>query len=169
VAAAVARARDLGYDALARESRGGESAEAVGRRLVSEGLAIIARAAPGRPPWAVIEGGEATVVVPDRHGLGGRNQQTALAAITAVRSPADWPAGLLVASIGTDGEDGPTDAAGGIADATVVATVAAAGLDAGAALDRCDAHPLLAAVGGLVRTGPTGTNVADLRLLLVQA
>jgi len=169
VAAAAARARDLGYDAVARESRASESAEAVGRRLVAEGLALVAQSATGGRPRSVIEGGEATVIVPPGHGLGGRNQQTVLAAITAVRAPADWPAGLLVASIGTDGEDGPTDAAGGIADAAVVARIVTAGLDARAALGRCDAHPVLEAGGGLVRTGPTGTNVADLRLLLAEA
>ncbi len=108
------------------------------------------------------------MIVPASHGRGGRNQQTVLAAAAVVRSPADWPAGLLVASFGTDGEDGPTDAAGGIADAAVVAAIAAAGLDARSALGRCDAHPVLDAGGGLVRTGPTGTNVADLRLLLVR-
>jgi hydroxypyruvate reductase len=74
-----------------------------------------------------------------------------------------------VASIGTDGEDGPTDAAGGSVDAAVVAAIAASGLDPRAAARRCDAHPILAADGGLVRTGPTGTNVADLRLLLAEA
>ena len=175
VAAAAARARDLGYETTARESRAAESADDVGRRLAAEGLALVARAAAGDRPRAVIEGGEATVFVPAAHGIGGRNQQTALAAVTALSSmeslptPAAWPAGLLVASIGTDGEDGPTDAAGGSVDATVVAAIAASGLDPRAAARRCDAHPILAAAGGLVRTGPTGTNVADLRLLLAEA
>jgi glycerate 2-kinase len=175
VAAAAARARDLGYETTAREARGGESADDVGRRLVAEGLALVSQAAAGDRPRAVIEGGEATVIVPAVHGVGGRNQQTALAAVTAlsaataVSAPADWPPGLLVASIGTDGEDGPTDAAGGSVDAAVVAAIAASGLDPRAAARRCDAHPILAAAGGLVRTGPTGTNVADLRLLLAEA
>jgi hydroxypyruvate reductase len=75
---------------------------------------------------------------------------------------------VLLESIGTDGEDGPTDAAGAVADADVVAAITAAGLDVPRALARCDAHPLLTAAGGLVITGPTGTNVADVRLVLVR-
>ena len=75
----------------------------------------------------------------------------------------------MIASVGTDGEDCPTDAAGAVADAAVVAAIDARGLDAALALARCDAYPLLAAAGGLVRTGPTGTNVADMRVVLVSA
>ena len=75
---------------------------------------------------------------------------------------------VLLASIGTDGEDGPTDAAGAVADAEVVAAIMAAGSDVPRALARCAAYPLLAAAGGLVVTGPTGTNVADVRLVLVR-
>ncbi|MFN9941101.1 MAG: MOFRL family protein [bacterium] len=74
---------------------------------------------------------------------------------------------MLLASIGTVGEVGATDAAGAVADADVVAAIAAANLDVPRALARCDAHPVLAAAGGLVITRPTGTNVADVRLVLV--
>jgi len=103
--------------------------------------------------------------VPKDNGLGGRNQQTALAALAEVRARAGaWPAGLVVASVGTDGEDGPTDAAGGLVDAQVAGAIGGAALTA--ALARCDAYPVLAESGGLVRTGPTGTNVADLRIVL---
>jgi hydroxypyruvate reductase len=118
-------------------------------------------------PRAIISGGEATVVVPADHGRGGRNQQTVLAAVAAViRDRGQWPAGLVIASVGTDGEDGPTDAAGGIADAVVAEAIRASSLDIGAALARCDAFPLLDQAGGLIRTGPTGTNVADVRIVL---
>jgi glycerate-2-kinase len=71
--------------------------------------------------------------------------------------------------VGTDGEDGPTDAAGAVADAAIVAAINTRGLDVAGALTRCDAYPLLAASGGLIYTGPTGTNVADVRLVLVSA
>jgi hydroxypyruvate reductase len=115
----------------------------------------------------VITGGEAVVRVPEDHGLGGRNQQTALAALAEVRARAgDWPAGLVMASVGTDGEDGPTDAAGGLIDADVAGVIGGAALTT--ALARCDAYPVLAASGGLIRTGPTGTNVADLRIVLAR-
>ena len=73
-----------------------------------------------------------------------------------------------MASVGTDGEDGPTTAAGGVADSRVVAAIAARGLDVGRAVARRDAHPLLAACGGLVVTGPTGTNVCDVRVILAR-
>jgi hydroxypyruvate reductase len=113
----------------------------------------------------VIAGGEAIVRVPADHGRGGRNQQAALAALADVRARSGaWPHGLLVASIGTDGEDGPTDAAGGLIDQAVAVSIDEAALTA--ALTRCDAYPVLTKAGGLIRTGPTGTNVADLRIVL---
>jgi glycerate-2-kinase len=91
-----------------------------------------------------------------------------LAALVAAAAGAAWPPGLALASIGTDGEDGPTDAAGAVADAAVWALAASAPAAAREALDRCDAHPFLDRIGGLVRSGPTGTNVADLRIVLAR-
>jgi glycerate 2-kinase len=79
-----------------------------------------------------------------------------------------WPPGLLLASLGTDGEDGPTTAAGGVADAEVAAGIAESDLDVAGAVARCDARPLLEATGGLLVTGPTGTNVADIRIVLAR-
>jgi len=175
VDAAAACARGRGYEVTVRQATpGGETdaaAAAVGARLGDEAARLVALTRSDGRPRALIEGGEATVQVPADHGRGGRNQQTVLAARAALGDPASpraWPAGLLVASIGTDGEDGPTDAAGGCVDAAVAAEIAARALDVGRALDRCDAYPLLAAAGGLVRTGPTGTNVADLRIVLAR-
>jgi len=165
VEAAAAAAWSLGYEVAIDTATDGEPAEAVGRRLALRGLERLAEAARDGRKRAVIAGGEAIVRVPADHGLGGRNQQTALAALAEARArDGTWPAGLLVASIGTDGEDGPTDAAGGLIDAAVAASIDAAALTT--ALARCDAYPLLAQSGGLVRTGPTGTNVADLRIVL---
>ena len=164
VEAAAAMAHRLGYDTTVNSSAADdESAAEVGGRLARDAARLLDAAADGRPR-AIVEGGEATVVLPRDHGRGGRNQQTVLAAL-AVWS-GDWPAGLAVASIGTDGEDGPTDAAGGVVDADVAAAVAERRLDVDTAVRRCDAYPLLDAVGGLIRTGPTGTNVADVRLIL---
>ena len=80
-----------------------------------------------------------------------------------------WPAGLVVASAGTDGEDGPTDAAGGMVDREVVQQLVDGGVDVGRAVMRCDAYSALAAADGLIRTGPTGTNVADVRIVLARA
>ncbi|NCY02613.1 MAG: glycerate kinase, partial [Planctomycetia bacterium] len=134
-----------------------------------EAVSLLETARRDGRPLALVGGGEATVTVPPDHGRGGRNQQTTLAAFAAVREHAGgWPDGLLVASIGTDGEDGPTDAAGGVIDATIAAAIVASRRDVRLALARCDAYPLLDAAGGLVRTGPTGTNVADLRIVLAR-
>jgi glycerate 2-kinase len=165
---AAARAAQLaGYEIVASGIPAEGSAEAIGGRMAAEALALVAAAGRDGRPRAIVSGGEATVKVPADHGTGGRNQQTVLAAIAAVRSSgAAWPEGLLIASVGTDGEDGPTDAAGAFADAGVVAAIEGRGLDVGRALARCDAYPLLEAAGGLVRTGPTGTNVADIRVVL---
>ena len=105
-----------------------------------------------------IWGGESTVHLPPNPGRGGRNQHLALA---AARLLPDYPELLLLAA-GTDGTDGPTDAAGGLVDAETCGRVALAGLDPDDCLSRADAGPALAAADALVRTGPTGTNVADL-------
>jgi glycerate 2-kinase len=171
-AAAVAAARQAGYTVVQSADDGGPreaSAEAVGARLATDAAEMLAAARRDGRPRALIAGGEATVTVPADHGLGGRNQQTVLAAIDAVnQTSVPWPTGLLIASVGTDGEDGPTDAAGGCADAAVVAEIARLHLDVPTALARCDAYPLLAAASGLIRTGPTGTNVADIRIVLAR-
>lgn len=173
VAAAATAARQAGYALVHGVVHGGPqeaSAEAVGARLASDAIELLTAAGGDGRPRALIAGGEATVTVPADHGVGGRNQQSVLAAIDALqRTGAPWPTGLLVASFGTDGEDGPTDAAGGYADATVVAEIERLDLDVPRALARCDAYPLLAAAGGLIRTGPTGTNVADIRIVLARA
>ena len=102
-------------------------------------------------------GGESTVRLPPNPGRGGRNQHLALA---AARFLPEYPELLLLAA-GTDGTDGPTEAAGGLVDADTCARVALAGLDADDCLARADSGTALAAAGALVRTGPTGTNVAD--------
>jgi hydroxypyruvate reductase len=171
-AAAAAAARQAGYTLVQSVANGGQqdvSAEAVGARLAADAAEILVATRRDGRPRALITGGEATVTVPADHGLGGRNQQTVLAAVDAVqRTGAAWPAGLLIASVGTDGEDGPTDAAGGYANAAVVAEIERLALNVPRALARCDAYPLLAAAGGLIRTGPTGTNVADIRIVLAR-
>jgi len=169
VAAAVAAARQRGYEIVPAGDTRETSAEAVGHRLAADAVAILAEVHRDGRPRALITGGEATVQVPVDHGRGGRNQQTVLAAIDAIeRAGTAWPEGLLVASVGTDGEDGPTDAAGAYADDTVVAAIARQQLDLHRALARCDAYPLFAAAGGLIHTGPTGTNVADIRIVLAR-
>ena len=97
-------------------------------------------------------------------GRGGRCQEFALAAALEM----DGADGLVALAAGTDGTDGPTDAAGGIVDGQTAGRARALGLDPRARLDDNDANSLLAAVGDLVVTGPTNTNLLDLYLLLVE-
>jgi hydroxypyruvate reductase len=117
---------------------------------------------PVAPPACVISGGETTVTLRGQ-GKGGRNQEFVLAAAVAL----EGVPGVVVFSAGTDGTDGPTDAAGAVADGDTCARARALGLDPQAHLDRNDAYPLFQALGDLVITGPTLTNVMDLRLLLI--
>jgi hydroxypyruvate reductase len=96
-------------------------------------------------------------------GRGGRNQQLVLAALTELESVA----GIVLLSGGTDGEDGPTDAAGGMIHADLLKRAQALGLDAKDFLARNDAYTFLQQTRGLILTGPTHTNVCDLRVLVV--
>lgn len=158
-AAALAAARESGLAGEEGPPLAGEARE-VGRQW---GLWL--RAAP--PGTCRVAGGETTVTLRG-DGLGGRSQELALAAALALDGAAT-PAALLAA--GTDGVDGPTDAAGAVADArTAGGTVARArrrGLDAAAALARNDSHTFFRGAGGLVQTGPTHTNVMDLVVAVV--
>src|SRR6266542_1459762 len=117
---------------------------------------------PLRRPACVISGGETTVTIRG-DGLGGRNQEFALAAAVEI----DGLDGVIILSAGTDGTDGPTDAAGGIVDASTVQRGRAKGLDATAFLARNDSYHFLKATDDLLITGPTFTNVMDLQVMLV--
>ena len=118
-------------------------------------------------PIAIIAGGETTVTLGHHQaGKGGRNQEMALAFAVAAENqglPADW----LFLSGGTDGRDGPTDAAGGVVDSQTLHKIRLAGLDPTAMLDNHDAYPALQAADALLMTGATGTNVADIQILLL--
>jgi len=97
-------------------------------------------------------------------GKGGRNQELALSAAKGIKGLK----GVAILSVGTDGTDGPTDAAGGIVDGTTVVRLKEKGLDIDSFLDNNDAYHALQAIGDLIVTGPTGTNVNDLILMLVR-
>ena len=123
---------------------------------------IVAAARRAKPGAVLLFGGETTVKVTG-DGLGGRNQELALRVALLGRDlPFDW----VFLSGGTDGRDGPTDAAGGLVDQTSARRMRALGTDAFAALSRSDSYHALAAAGDLLITGPTGTNVADLQIFL---
>jgi hydroxypyruvate reductase/glycerate 2-kinase len=120
---------------------------------------------PLRPPVCVLIGGETTVALGDGSGKGGRNQEFVLAA--AAKLGVGRRAGVCVLSGGTDGEDGPTDAAGAVATVETLRRAADLGLDPRAFLDRHDSYHFFSPVGGLIRTGLTDTNVMDVRVILV--
>jgi hydroxypyruvate reductase len=162
LAAAQRKAEELGYKSLLLSSLiAGET------RIVAAVHCAIANeiAATGNPiprPACVISGGETTVTIRGS-GLGGRNQEFVLAAGNEI-------AGLenaVVLSGGTDGSDGPTDAAGALADGETLARAKALGLDANAFLDNNDSYHFFQSLGDLLITGPTFTNVMDLRIILV--
>jgi glycerate-2-kinase len=117
--------------------------------------------APGER-LCLVSGGETTVRVTGK-GKGGRNQELALAFARAI----EGKPGITFLSAGTDGIDGPTDAAGGVVDGGTATRAKEAGLDPGRFLADNDAYTLLDACGGLLKTGPTGTNVMDLQIALL--
>lgn len=118
--------------------------------------------APDAPPGLYLWGGETTVTLPPLPGRGGRNQQLALLLARQIATRAD----IAVLSCGTDGTDGPGEDAGALVDGNTCPTARRLGLSTDSALARADAGTLLASVGDLVTTGPTGTNVMDLVIAL---
>jgi glycerate-2-kinase len=127
-------------------------------------VGAVLAAAGGRPgPVCVISSGETTVTVRGT-GRGGRNQEFAAGALDAIARAARP---MLLASLGTDGIDGPTDAAGACVDNTTRATALAQAIDIDALLADNDSYELHRRLGTLVRTGPTDTNVGDLQLALI--
>jgi glycerate 2-kinase len=154
-------AKDLGYRTLILSSTLEGETRDVARVHAAIARQIRNHGQPLRPPACVISGGETTVTMCDGPaGKGGRNQEFAIAAAIE----ADGIENILILSAGTDGSDGPTDAAGAMADGT---TVARGNLSALEALANHDAYPFFQETGDLVITGSTGTNVMDLHLILV--
>ncbi len=162
VEAAAKKAEELGYNTLILSSFiAGETRDvagvhaAIAREILSSGNPI-------NRPACVLSGGETTVTIRGK-GKGGRNQEFSLAAAVAI----DGLRNVVVLSAGTDGTDGPTDAAGAIADGTTVARARTLGMDPGQFLRANDSYHFFVALGDLIITGPTHTNVMDLRIVLV--
>jgi hydroxypyruvate reductase len=162
VEGARAKAVELGYNTVILSSFLEGEAREVAKVHAAVAREILARGNPVPRPACVISGGETTVTVRGR-GLGGRNQELALAAALAIHGME----GVLVLSGGTDGTDGPTHAAGALADGGTVERALAAGMDAQAYLARNDSHGFFHPLGDLLVTGPTLTNVMDLQVVLV--
>ena len=160
--ATLAEANALGYHPLLLTTWLSGEAREVGKVLAAVGREIRASGRPLGAPACVVAAGETTVTVRGT-GRGGRNQEVALGAAIAL----EGTDGILVASMGTDGVDGPTDAAGAIATGSTLEHARRLGLDAGRALADNDAYRFFRATGDLIVTGPTGTNVMDVALVLV--
>lgn len=163
VDAAARQAVMLGYSSIAQSAATSEgAAEDVGRRLAETALKMRRVGAD-----CLISGGEPTVrlVNAAQRGWGGRNQQLVLAAVQRLQP--DGGSGILILSGGTDGEDGPTDAAGAFADARAIDEAGKLGLDPTDYLRRNDAYHWFEPLSSLLKTGPTDTNVCDVRVVLV--
>ena len=158
-AAAAAAAQKLGYDPIILTNQLCCEAREAGSFLAS----ILKSHFQSDRSLAFIAGGE-TIVHLTGHGLGGRNQELALAAAPGI---ADIP-GAAVFSVGSDGTDGPTDAAGGYVDGETCAALAERGISVFDMLRDNDAYHALQAVSGLIVTGPTGTNVNDVAVALLK-
>jgi glycerate-2-kinase len=167
VNSAIAEAKRLGYDVFPISSAGSDGlAEDLGRTLARYATL------PQKTSWpkdiCYVSGGECTVrLAPtDIRGLGGRNQQTVLAALVELQQRGSK--NFVVLSGGTDGEDGPTDAAGAFVDTQVVDDAKQRNLDAAEHLRCNDAYHFFERLDALIKTGPTHTNVCDLRIVLVK-
>ncbi len=156
------RAATLGYNTLLLSTFVEGEAREVGQVVAALVKEVLTHDRPVQRPACLILGGETTVTVHGA-GKGGRNQELALAVALSIQGLND----ALVASLATDGTDGPTDAAGGLVDGKTVARGAAVGLSALAALDNNDAYTYLSRIGDLLVTGPTNTNVNDLIVAFV--
>ena len=158
VDAAARRAKELGYRTLVLSSEIQGETKDVARMHAAIAKEIARRGRPAKPPVCLISGGETTVTIRGQ-GLGGRNQEFVLAAAIDLSGLDN----VVVFSAGTDGTDGPTDAAGAVADGATLGRSP----DARQFLARNDSYHYFDALGDLVRTGPTNTNVMDVRIILM--
>ena len=163
VDAAAAKARSLGYRPLVLSTFVEGETREIARMHAAIAREVCASRRPVRAPACLISGGETTVTLRGQ-GLGGRNQEFVLAAAIDLAGEDR----ITVLSAGTDGTDGPTDAAGAIADGATIARAQAAHLSPSAMLAANDSYRFFDPLGDLIRTGPTRTNVNDVRLMLIR-
>ena len=153
--------RYLGYKTYILSSQTTGEASAVGIKQVEKLKEMAKSHRPGDQPIMLLAGGETTVTIKGT-GKGGRNQELVLAAATALNGLGN----AVIASVGTDGTDGATDAAGAFADSTTLTRGQEAGLDAQNFLDNNNSYEYFNRIGDLIKTGPTGTNVMDIQVLI---
>jgi hydroxypyruvate reductase/glycerate 2-kinase len=162
VLAAKNQARTLGYEVLNLGADiCGDTLEVV--QLVASNIPL----QPVSPPMCIVLGGETTVHLGPNPGLGGRNQEFVLALADELARREMNQNGMSLVSVGTDGEDGPTDAAGAIWDETVANRANEWTTDRKRYLEQHNTYRFFERAGGLIKTGLTGTNVMDVRIILV--
>lgn len=157
------KAKDLGYNTLILSSMIEGETRDVARVHCAIAKEVIRTGNPIRIPACIISGGETTVTIKG-NGLGGRNQEFCLASAIGI---SNTKASIVVLSAGTDGNDGPTDAAGGIVDPLTIKRGNEMALDAKTYLSNNDSYSFLKKTGDLFITGPTKTNVMDIHIVLV--
>lgn len=161
--AAARKATALGYRSLILSSTIQGEAREVARVLTQVLREAVSSGNPLPPPCCILAGGETAVTV-QGNGKGGRNQEFALTAALEIAGMRN----VLVMSAGTDGTDGPTDAAGAFSTGETIDRARKLGLDPSKHLAQNDAYPFFDALGDLIKTGPTGTNVMDIHALLAR-
>jgi glycerate 2-kinase len=166
LSAAKAKAEELGYGVFNFGSNIEGETRIVATAMANIVGSMLASGQPA-PPLCLISGGETTVTLATNHGLGGRNQEFVLA--VALKLGHNGMNKVVVLSGGTDGEDGPTDAAGATADLETLAKADKLGLSPADFLARHDAYHFFQATGDLLKTGLTETNVMDVRVILIGA
>jgi glycerate-2-kinase len=157
------KANQLNYHTLILTSRIQGEAREVAKVIGSITQELQSHNLPITRPACLLAGGETTVTLRGE-GKGGRNQELALASLLSMKNSSQQ---YVIASCGTDGTDGPTDAAGGIVLPDMWKKIKQLNLNAQAYLDENNAYPFLEQIDGLIVTGPTGTNVMDIILILV--
>ncbi len=161
------KAKSLGYNTILLSSRiTGEAAE-VAKFLAGIAQDVRTHGLLARPPACIISGGEPVVTLRGS-GKGGRCQELALAFLLAMAAAEESMEGVSFLCASTDGSDGPTDAAGGFADLALLMEARTRRVDPAEFLADNDAYHFLDSLGGLLRTGPTRTNVCDLQIILVE-
>jgi len=160
---AIDKAKELGFNSLFLSSCiEGESRE-VAKVHAAIGKEVISTGNPISRPACLVSGGE-TVVTVKGNGLGGSNLEFALAAAIEIEGTND----MIILSLGTDGTDGPTDAAGAIVDGDSINRAKKLGFDSHEYLKQNDSYNFFKKLNDLIITGPTGTNVMDIRLVLIR-
>ncbi len=166
LAAATVAAKQLGYQVLSLGSDNDKKAVVEGQDLAECCLKIRGQNNRAAPGTCILSGGESVVALTDHPGKGGRNQHLVLSALN--RLWADGMQKITLLSGGTDGEDGPTDAAGAWADADILEAARKQGLQPEDYLRQCNSYAFFDPLGALIRTGPTHTNVMDLRVAIIE-